>query len=551
MVPTEEGTVMNTYFNYTDPVEPGGRLESNKYNQDFSGIQRAFDLLPSPEALATNTGSYAESTGNGAAYQAILPRFDGSFGYLTGMQVLLKMHVTNTGPATLDINGIGARQLVNLTTGLGPLVAGDLTAGTIYSIRYDGTRFQVANTVATAIAQSQSAANSATASATAAAGSATAAANSATTASERASAAAGSATAAAGSATAAAGSATAAANSATTATTQAGNASASATAAAGSATAAAGSATNANASATAAAGSATAAGNSASAAAGSASAAAGSATSASNSAARAEATLTSATMRNVILNEMIGTSLRVGVIKLFATNLDPNVLYPGTTWVRLPANRALRTCAADGSDIMQEAGSDNITLSANNIPAHTHEAAVTISAFDYGTKTSTSTDLGDKDIAAFNYGSITTTAFDYGSITTSSFDHGTKTSDSAGAHTHNFTIYHLNTSDQRVLPGAGGPSVQGSGTFATNSNGAHSHTVAIGSHSHSVPVGSHSHNVAIGSHTHTVALGTHSHNVAIGSHTHTVAVTVNSTPAAVSFSILNAIVKVAAWRRTV
>ena len=538
---------MNTYFNFTNPVQPGDRLESTQYNQDFSGVERAFDALSNPEALVTNTGTYAVSKGTGTAYTCTLEHFDGSFGYLTGMQVLLRVHVNNTGPATLNVNGIGARPLVNLTTSLGPLEAGDLKAGTIYSIRYDGTQWQVVNTTAGAINKSVAAASSATAAASSAASSATAAAGSASTANTRATAAANSATAAAGSASAAntsatnaAGSATAAANSATAANTSAVSANTSATAASGSATAASGSASTANTRATAAA-------NSATAAAGSATAAANSATAAAGSAARAEATLTSSALREAVLNELKNTSLRVNVIKIFAANLNPNVLYPGTTWVRLSANRTLRTANDTGSDILSESGSDTVTLAAANIPSHTHDADVTVQPYDYGSKLSTSTDLGTKEILAFDYGTKTTAAFDYGTKSTSSFDHGTKTSSSGGSHTHPL--------------GFGGIAVD-SGTNKANkvprwgselnisAAGAHTHVVVIGEHTHSVAIGSHTHNVAIGSHTHNVNLGTHTHEVVIGEHTHTVAVTVKSTPAATSFSVLNRSLLVAAWRRT-
>lgn len=163
----------NTYFNYTDPVSPGDRLESSKYNGDFAAINCAFDVLPSPDDLASNTGNYTESTGTATAYNVILPKFDGSFGYLAGMQVLVKIHINNSGPATLNVNGLGPKTLVNLTTGLGPLVANDLRAGTIYSVRYDGTNFQVVNTTSGAIAATQTAATNAANSATAANTSAT------------------------------------------------------------------------------------------------------------------------------------------------------------------------------------------------------------------------------------------------------------------------------------------------------------------------------------------------------------------------------------------
>ena len=63
---------------------------------------------------------------------------------LTGFTVFkifyVKWNVTNTGAATLNVDGIGA---VNLRRGSNALVAGDLVAGNINTVAYDGTNFQV------------------------------------------------------------------------------------------------------------------------------------------------------------------------------------------------------------------------------------------------------------------------------------------------------------------------------------------------------------------------------------------------------------------------
>lgn len=538
----------NSYFNYQDPVNPGDRIESTKYNSDFAGISRAFDTLPSPDALASNVGNVAITTGTGAAYLVSLPRFDGSFGYLVGMQVLAQIHINNTGPATINVNGIGAKPLVNLTTGNGALVAGDLKQGAFYDLRYDGTNFQVTNTVATAItataAASQLAATSATnaqtyanqasASQTAAASSASSASTSASQATTAATNAANSATAAAGSATTATNSANAAAGSATTATNQATAAAGSATAAGNSATAANTSATNANNSKTAAATSATNAANSAT-------AAAGSATTATNA-------LTDAAFVNAVMNVQKTTTARLNIVKFFAANVDPNTIWPGTTWVKLPASQNIRTCLADASDIMTTGGSDTVALSVPNMPSHNHNASVTINNTDLGTKTASTFDYGTKTASTVAAVNVTTSSFDYGTKTTSAYDFASITSSAAGAHTH--TMQLSDAENFGTFGGEGSQDDPQKGTLTTSASGAHSHTIDLPSHNHTVGIGAHTHTFNVGAHTHTVAIGSHNHTVAMGAHNHTATATVLANGSGTAFSVVNANVKLIGWRRT-
>lgn len=93
-----------------------------------------------------------------------------------------------------------------------------------------------------------------------------------------------------------------------------------------------------------------------------------------------------------------------------------------------------------------------------------------------------------------NAGATTT---DLGTKTTSSFDYGSKTTNEAGNHGHNLTIYHLNTSNQAALIGAGGGEATIQGNIETSQNGNHSHSISIGSHSHTVDLGQHSHNITV------------------------------------------------------
>lgn len=144
MVTAEKGALMaNTYFNYKNPVQPGQPLHSSKYNGDFLAIQRAFDELPSPTDLVTSFKSYAVSTGTSDAYMVTLTAFDQTFGYIEGMSIIVRIHVDNTGPATLSVNGLPPKDITNLVSGNGPLVARDMRMGAIYALRYDGVNFQL------------------------------------------------------------------------------------------------------------------------------------------------------------------------------------------------------------------------------------------------------------------------------------------------------------------------------------------------------------------------------------------------------------------------
>lgn len=61
--------------------------------------------------------------------------------YTRGMTLSFVVVNTNTGAVTIDVDGLGAKEI---TIGSSPLSGGELVAGRITSLEYDGTRFQVA-----------------------------------------------------------------------------------------------------------------------------------------------------------------------------------------------------------------------------------------------------------------------------------------------------------------------------------------------------------------------------------------------------------------------
>lgn len=154
----------NTYFNYTNPVTPGATILSSKYNGDFRAVERAFDTLPAPNELVTSYKNVGTTAGTATAFTLNLPAFDASFGYTMGMQIVAKLHVTNTGPSTISVNGLPPKTIVNLISGLGPLEAGDMRVGAMYSLRYDGTNFQLMNATSNVVARTLANANAAAAS---------------------------------------------------------------------------------------------------------------------------------------------------------------------------------------------------------------------------------------------------------------------------------------------------------------------------------------------------------------------------------------------------
>jgi hypothetical protein len=62
-------------------------------------------------------------------------------GYATGAQYSFIVQNTNTSAVTIDIDTLGVKSITKF--GTTPLIAGDLTAGAIALIEYDGTRFQL------------------------------------------------------------------------------------------------------------------------------------------------------------------------------------------------------------------------------------------------------------------------------------------------------------------------------------------------------------------------------------------------------------------------
>jgi len=141
-------------------------------NTQLSAIETAFDKVPPQLELEQARATYALDTGAADAYVVALPHTLAA--YTTGLHIRVKIANSNTGPATINVDGLGAVAIKRLDGSA--LIANDLPAGAIVGMDYDGTQFLTSGDSAAASA------TAAASSATAAASSATAAASSATTA---------------------------------------------------------------------------------------------------------------------------------------------------------------------------------------------------------------------------------------------------------------------------------------------------------------------------------------------------------------------------------
>ena len=97
------------------------------------------DLHQLAKAIQSLLMNSKNDAGTANAYQVTLaPAPNAVYEFLT---VVMKVANTNTGPSVLNVNALGAKNIVRSDGS--PVVAGDLTAGRLVCLVYDGTNFQL------------------------------------------------------------------------------------------------------------------------------------------------------------------------------------------------------------------------------------------------------------------------------------------------------------------------------------------------------------------------------------------------------------------------
>jgi hypothetical protein len=119
---------------YTAPAAPVDftRARAAQIRQQFEAIEAAFDKLPAREALFGNTLNYAVAAGTADTITAEMQLAPTE--YVDGLNIDLRILATNTGAATLNIDGLGAVP-IHSNAGVA-LAGGELVAGTVVPLVY-------------------------------------------------------------------------------------------------------------------------------------------------------------------------------------------------------------------------------------------------------------------------------------------------------------------------------------------------------------------------------------------------------------------------------
>lgn len=123
-------SLSNTFGTQPGPTIPLSYLDTN-----FSQLSGAIN----------DTLSYSNYLVDSGAANAYVVTFSGtlSVAYTAGLMIQFKVGNNNTGSSTLNVNSLGAKTIKN-TDGTN-LVSGQLPAGSIALVQYDGVNFQLLN----------------------------------------------------------------------------------------------------------------------------------------------------------------------------------------------------------------------------------------------------------------------------------------------------------------------------------------------------------------------------------------------------------------------
>lgn len=116
-------------------------VDNDKLNQLGLPVVDMIGSLVTPETFEPGPYAYVAAGGTGDALTAALnPPLTA---LATGTVINVLATAANTGPATIDVNGLGAKAITKW--GSVPLAAGDIVSGQMLSLAYDGVRWQLQN----------------------------------------------------------------------------------------------------------------------------------------------------------------------------------------------------------------------------------------------------------------------------------------------------------------------------------------------------------------------------------------------------------------------
>lgn len=123
----------NDYFDPTSyQIVDGTTGDAADVNNLSNALETSFDKLPTETNLKEGTTTAATDSGAADAYVVTLAHSPGTYTDL--IDLAMKIGTTNTGNSTVNVNGLGAKKIVNSAGG--ELAAGDLLANSIVTMRY-------------------------------------------------------------------------------------------------------------------------------------------------------------------------------------------------------------------------------------------------------------------------------------------------------------------------------------------------------------------------------------------------------------------------------
>lgn len=137
----------NDYFELDSPLERFTNARADAVNSLFQGIEDGFDLLPSPSLFTGHRFNYAADSGAVNAYVVTISPEPTA--YATGMTIDMYTTNTNTGASTVNVNGLGVKNI--LDSAGSALAAGAIVAGIANVLKYDGSAFRLQATVSTTV----------------------------------------------------------------------------------------------------------------------------------------------------------------------------------------------------------------------------------------------------------------------------------------------------------------------------------------------------------------------------------------------------------------
>jgi hypothetical protein len=119
----------------THQVTAGTRVRASDFNSSIDAIDVGLQKLPSEVNIKRGLINYAVDSGIADAYVVTLTYVPTS--YADGMEVIFKASAVNTGASTINVNALGVKSIKRQDGS--ELIAGDLPANKIISIRYNST----------------------------------------------------------------------------------------------------------------------------------------------------------------------------------------------------------------------------------------------------------------------------------------------------------------------------------------------------------------------------------------------------------------------------